>query len=126
MINKVILLGRLGQNIQCRPANGTVVGNVALATTTRGGKEKKTEWHDLVFWGKAAETMQTYTKKGDTLYVEGEIKYKEFEKDGIKRTRTEIWVKDFNFLSQSPRGKKEETSGDYRPSHKDDSPLWGD
>lgn len=111
MINKVTLIGNLGQDVKLITfEGGNMIGTTSLATSrswkdkTTGEKKEKTEWHKLVFRGKGAEIVEKYTGKGSKLYVEGEIQYREYEKDGEKKYITEISVNDFKFLSQ-----KEET-----------------
>lgn len=112
MINKVTLIGNLGQDVKLITfEGGNMIGTTSLATTkswkdkTTGDKKEKTEWHKLVFRNKAAEVVEKYTEKGSKLYVEGEIQYREYEKEGVKKYITEISVNDFKFLS-----RKEETS----------------
>ena len=114
MINKVTLIGNLCQDVKLITfAGGNLIGTTSLATSrswkdkTTGEKKEKTEWHKLVFRGKGAEIVEKYTGKGSKLYVEGEIQYREYEKDGEKKYITEISVNDFKFLSQ-----KDETSTD--------------
>ncbi|MGZ7033042.1 MAG: single-stranded DNA-binding protein, partial [Thermoanaerobaculia bacterium] len=92
MINKVILVGRLGKDPEIRSTpSGTSVARFSLATdekfTDRNGeKQERTEWHNIVAWGKLAEICGQYLKKGKLVYVEGRIQSREYEgRDGIKR-----------------------------------------
>lgn len=94
MINKVTLLGHVGQAPEIRETSGNKVANFTLATTEKytkdGVKVENTEWHNIVIWGRMAETVASYVRKGSKLYLEGRIKTESYEKDGIKRYTTKI------------------------------------
>lgn len=116
MTNKVILIGNLGSDLEMVYFdNGGIIGKASLATTKKwkskqtGETQSKTNWHNLVFNGKAAETVNQYAGKGSKLYVEGEIDYRSYEKDGNKFWVTEIRVFGFEFLDT----KKETTPLDH-------------
>ncbi len=96
-VNKVILVGRLGQNPEVRVApSGTAVANFTLATNDvrrdrEGNKQETTDWHRIVAFGKTAEFIQQYINKGDMVYVEGKLQTRNWEdKDGVKRYITEV------------------------------------
>lgn len=97
-VNKVILVGRLGRDPEIRyTSGGQAVANFTLATdesykSRSGERQKRTEWHRIVLWGKLAEIAQQYLKKGMQIYVEGRIQTRQWEdkRDGQKRTTTEI------------------------------------
>ena len=79
-VNKVFLLGRLGQDMELRSTpNGDAVGNVSMATSetwkdkNTGDRKEKTEWHRLVIWGRRAEGLEKYLLKGTQIYVEGRL-----------------------------------------------------
>ena len=98
-INKVILVGNVGGDPECRyTPNGNAVTNITLATTDSwkdkqtGQQQDRTEWHRVVFFGKIAEIAGEYLKKGSQCYVEGRLATREWEKDGIKRYTTEVVV----------------------------------
>ncbi len=106
-LNKVMLIGRLGQDPELKytPAGAAVV-NVSIATDTSwkdqdGNSQDKTEWHRLVFWRKQAEILSQYAKKGDRIYVEGKLMTRSWDdKDsGQKRYITEIQVANMQFLT---------------------------
>ena len=106
MVNKVILIGNLGQDIKLINFDGgNCIGTTSLATTRSwkdkqtNEKKEKTEWHKLVFRNKAAEVAEKYVGKGSKMYIEGELQYREYEKDGEKKYITEISVYEFKFLS---------------------------
>ncbi|CAA0233083.1 single-stranded DNA-binding protein [Tenacibaculum maritimum] len=105
-VNKVILIGHLGDEVKMRYfEGGNAVGRFSLATnesyTNRQTGEKviSTEWHNLVVRNKLAEICEKYLTKGDKVYCEGRIKTRQWEQDGIKRYLTEIHVVDMSFLS---------------------------
>ena len=104
-VNKVILVGRLGRDPEIRyTAGGQAVANFSIATDESykdrtGERQKRTEWHRIVVWGKQAEVVQKYLKKGNEAYFEGRLQTREWQdKEGQKRTTTEIVVTDFRFL----------------------------
>jgi single-strand DNA-binding protein len=115
LINKVILVGRLGSDPELRETNnGTPVANFNLATdetyTSNGEKQKKTEWHKLVLWDKLASIAEQYLHKGDLVYVEGKIQSRQYEdkRDGAKHTVTEIVVFTLKML-QTQRSDQQES-----------------
>lgn len=96
-VNKVILVGRLGRDPETRyTSSGQAVCNFTLATDESfkdrsGERQKRTEWHRIVLWGKLAEIAQQYLKKGTMVYLEGRIQSRQWDdRDGNKRTTTEI------------------------------------
>jgi len=96
-VNKVILVGRLGRDPEVRyTSGGQAVCNFTLATDESykdraGERQKRTEWHRIVLWGKLAEIAQQYVKKGMLIYVEGRIQTRQWDdRSGQKRTTTEI------------------------------------
>jgi single-strand DNA-binding protein len=96
-VNRVILIGNLGKDPEIRSLEGGVkVANFSLATTEtfkgkNGEKVDQTEWHNIVLWRGLAEVAESFLKKGNTIYVEGKIKTRDWtDKDGNKRYTTEI------------------------------------
>ncbi|MCF7800698.1 MAG: single-stranded DNA-binding protein [Candidatus Marinimicrobia bacterium] len=96
-VNKVILVGRLGQDPEVRYApSGTAVANFTMATNEvrrdrDGNNQESTDWHKIVAFGKTAEFLEQYIKKGDMIYVEGKLQTRSWEdKDGVKRYVTEV------------------------------------
>lgn len=104
MINKVILLGRLGKDpVIRRLENGRVVANITLATndyyTKDGQRMESTEWHNLEMWDKQAETAEKYMKKGNLLYVEGKIRTDKYvDAEGQERQTRKIRVNNFQMM----------------------------
>lgn len=111
-VNKVILIDHIGKDPEARHLDsGVTVANFSLATNESytdksGNKQTLTEWHNVVIWGKLAEVMEKYGKKGQMLYVEGSLKTESYDKDGEKRYITKIKCDNFRFL-----GSKSEGSG---------------
>lgn len=101
-INKIILLGNAGQDAEVSySTTGTAYCRFSLATSESykdgsGEWQNKTLWHNCVLFGKVAESIGKLIKKGTKLYLEGKIKYDEYEKDGVKRYSTSIVCSDFN------------------------------
>lgn len=98
-INKVILVGNLGNDPEIRyMPNGGAVANITVATSeswtdkNTGEKKEVTEWHRVVLFGKVAEIAGEYLKKGSQVYIEGQLKTRKWEKDGVERYTTEIVV----------------------------------
>src|SRR5579863_3601674 len=111
-VNKVILVGRLGRDPETRytPA-GQGVCNFSLATDEtykdrNGERQKRTEWHRIVLWGKLAEIAQQYLKKGHLVYIEGRLQTREWEdkRDGQKRSTTEIVGNEMRMLTSRAEG----------------------
>jgi len=109
-VNKVILVGNVGKDPEVRYLDKNVaVANFTLATTERGytmqnGTQvpERTEWHNIVAWRASAEYAEKYIRKGAQLYIEGKIQTRSWEKDGIKRYTTEIYVESFQLLGKKP------------------------
>ena len=103
--NRVQLIGNLGADTETKiTANGKKLVKMSLATKDvyrdqQGEKQTDTQWHNLVAFGKNAETLSTYGKKGNQLAVSGKLTHRSYEDDkGNKRTYTEIVVQEFVFL----------------------------
>lgn len=104
-MNKVMLIGRVGEEPKVTALQNGNVANFSFATSdsyidAQGNKQEKTEWHRLTAWGKTAEIVQKYVHRGDCLYVEGKIQYREYEKNGEKRYATDIVIHELNMLSE--------------------------
>jgi len=117
-VNKVILVGRLGRDPETRyTGGGQAVANFSVATDEtykdrNGEKQKRTEWHKIVAWGQKAEFAQKYLKKGNLIYIEGSLRSSEWQdKEGQKRTKTEIIASDFRFIGGKAEGAAAGASG---------------
>lgn len=102
MINKALLVGNLGADPETRYTNeGKPVTQFKVATSEKYKGEEKTEWHNVVCFGKTAEFVGQYLKKGNKVFVEGKIQTDKFEKDGQTKYFTKIIG--FNVQNLSPR-----------------------
>jgi len=117
MVNKAILIGRLGKDPEVRyTPDGTMVTNFNLATDEQwkdknGEKVQKTEWHRIVTFGKLAEICGNYLVKGKLIFVEGRIQTRSWEdKDGIKRFTTEIIASNMQMLDSKAQSKAGDSS----------------
>src|SRR5260370_31392620 len=110
-VNKLMLVGRLGRDPETRyTGGGQAVANFSMDTDEtykdkNGESQKRTEWHKIVVWSKLAEIAQQYLKKGSLLYLEGRIQTREWQdKEGQKRTTTEIVATNFRMLGGRAEG----------------------
>lgn len=110
-VNKVLLIGNLGKDPEVRfTPSGRAVAKFSLATTDswtdqESGKQERTEWHNVVVWGKQAESCGQYLSKGRQVYIEGSIRSRSYDdKDGNKRYITEIVAQRVQFLGGSGGG----------------------
>lgn len=108
-VNKVILVGNIGQDPEVRyMPNGNAVASLSLATSetwkdkNTGQEQSKTEWHRIVFFNRLAEVVGEYVKKGAKLYVEGSLRTRSWEQDGITRYATEIVASEMQMLGSNP------------------------
>lgn len=107
-VNKVILIGNVGQDPEIRYIETRPVASFTLATTERAYTNaagvqipERTEWHRIVMWDRAAETAEKYIRKGAKLYIEGRLRTRVWEdRNTIKRSVTEIYVDNFDILSR--------------------------
>ncbi|HEY9048298.1 MAG TPA: single-stranded DNA-binding protein [Ohtaekwangia sp.] len=116
-VNKVILVGRLGKDPEVRNLdNGAVVANFSIATSesykdrTTGEKKEVTEWHNIVLWRGLAEIAQKYLRKGDMVFIEGKLRTRSWEKDGVTRYTTEIVGDNMTMLTPKTGGGGNEYS----------------
>jgi len=107
-LNKVMLIGRLGKDPEVRyTQSGKAVCNFSVATSERwkdsaGVKQEKTEWHNVVAWGKIVDVIQQYVKKGQEIYIEGKLQTTTWdEKDGNKRYKTEVVMDTMSFIGNN-------------------------
>jgi single-strand DNA-binding protein len=110
-VNKVILIGNLGQDPELRyTGNGTAVCNMRLATNesykdSNGELVEKTEWHSIVAWARLAEICGEYLKKGSQVYFEGSLQTRQWEdRDGVTRYTTEVKAREMMMLDSKGSG----------------------
>lgn len=110
-VNRVILIGNLGRDPDVRymPSGGAVT-NVALATSESwkdkqsGEQQERTEWHRVVFFNRLAEVAGEYLKKGSKVYIEGSLRTRKWDKNGVDMFTTEIVVSDMQMLDSRGGG----------------------
>lgn len=114
--NKVTLIGRTGKEVETITfENNQLKASVSLATkenytNAKGEKVEETQWHSLIAFGKVAEILSKYVKKGQEIAIEGKLTYRSYDdKDGVKRYVTEIRIDELLLLGAKPA---EETSGE--------------
>ena len=114
-INKVILIGNLGRDPEIRYLpSGDPIANITIATTSKykgkdGNMVEETEWHRVTFFGKLAEIVGQYLKKGSSVYVEGRLKTRKYnDKDGIEKYSTDIVANEMQMLGGRPSGDSQQ------------------
>ena len=119
MINKVVLVGRLGGDPEIAyTASGTTTARFSLATSEAwrdketGQKTEKVEWHKIVAFGGLAEVCEKYIEKGMLIYVEGKLQTRSWEKDGVTRYTTEIIARQIKMLGGGGERQNEEKRAD--------------
>jgi single-strand DNA-binding protein len=139
-INKVIIIGRLGNDPEVRyTPSGAAVARFSVATSEEwkdknsGEKKERTEWHRVTAWGKLGEICGEYLSKGRQVYVEGRLQTSSYDdKDGVKRYSTEIVASDVQFLGSRESGggrpgggapPRESGGGQGPPPADDDIPF---
>jgi len=126
-VNKAILIGHLGRDPEVRYSpSGAAVANVSIATTEQwrdknsGEQQEKTEWHRIVFFGRLAEIVGEYLKKGSQVYVEGRLQTRKWQdKEGNDRYTTEIVANDMQMLGG--RGGGQGSGGGYSEDYNQDA-----
>jgi len=113
-INRVTILGNLGNDPEIRTTNtGSTIATLSIATSESykdksGNWQETTEWHRIKLWDRLAERASQYLRKGSKVYIEGKLKYGSYEKDGITRYTTDIIG-----LSLIMLDKREQSGGDF-------------
>lgn len=114
MVNKVILVGNVGLDPEVRTLEtGVKVARVRLATTERifnrqtNETTEHTEWHTITLWRGLAEVVDKYVRKGSQLYIEGSLRTREWERDGVKHYATEIVADEMKLLGRRPEGAQQ-------------------
>jgi len=123
-INKVTIMGSVGQDPEYKALNNGGVVNVSVATTEKwidknsGNEQSKTEWHRCTAYGKLAEIIRDYVRKGSKVYLEGKLQTRSWEQDGIKRYATEIIVSEIQLLDSKPQDSAPAQSREPAKQHK--------
>lgn len=133
MLNKVILIGRLGRDPEVRyMPNGEAVCNFSVATSeswkdSNGQKQERSEWHNVTMYRKLAEIAGEYLKKGSQVYLEGKIKSRKYtDKNGVERTAYEIIANEMKMLggnAQTPAQNPQPAQAQAQDDISDDVPF---
>lgn len=127
-VNKVILIGNCGQDPEVRQIpNGGAVTNVSVATSETwrdkqsGEQRERTEWHRVVFFNRLAEIVGEYVRKGSKIYIEGQLRTRKWQKDGVDMYTTEIVASEMQMLDskggqQSGGSSSDNYGGGYQNS----------
>ena len=119
-LNSVTLIGRLGQDPVIRyTGTGTAVCSFNLATSRWNGKENITDWHRVVIWGKSGETAQEHLKSGRKVLVQGEMRTKMWEADGVRRYTTEVHAISWQFMDAPNNGKNQQQPKEESPTQEE-------
>lgn len=128
-VNKVMILGRLGQEPELKyTPSGAAVCNFSVATTESwadksGQKQEKTEWHRIVVWGKLGELCNQYLSKGRQAFIEGSLQTRSWDaKDGTKRYTTEINARNVQFIG----GASTDKGSDFKSNDMNQEQPGGD
>ncbi len=131
-VNKVILIGNLGNDPETKyTQGGMAVCSISLATTSvrkdkDGNNQERTEWHRVKFFGKVAEIAAEYLRKGGQCYIEGSIRYDKYTgKDGVERYSTDIIADHLQLLGGKAGGERAERGGFAAPAARGGSPDMG-
>jgi len=124
-VNKVILIGNLGADPEVRyMTNGDAWATVSIATSetwkdkNTGQPQERTEWHRVVFYRRLAEIVGEYLKKGSKVYVEGSLRTRQYEKEGVKHYATDIIADQMQMLDRVGESSAGPRPGGYAPSSK--------
>jgi single-strand DNA-binding protein len=133
-VNKVILVGNLGKDPEVRTLeSGAKVASFSLATSETyknksGEKVEHTEWHNIVMWRGLADIVEKYVKKGDMIYVEGRLRTRSYEQEGVKKFFTEIQGDNMTMMGggrkdNAPSESKVSEPEPAQPTPEDDLPF---
>jgi single-strand DNA-binding protein len=123
-VQKIIAIGNCGRDPESMVSpNGTVIAEVSIAVSEKwkkdGQSQERTEWLNLVFFGKLAEIVQQYVTKGSKIYIEGKLRTSSWEKDGQKHYRTDIVCDSMQMLDSrngGPAAAQSQPTGRPQPS----------
>ena len=122
-LNKVQIIGNLGRDPEIRyMPSGDAIANIAVATSYKskdrntGEAKETTEWHRITFFGRMAELVGEYLKKGSSVYVEGRLQTRKYQKDGVDHYATDIVAENMQFLSPRPDSGQGHQAPAQRPA----------
>jgi single-strand DNA-binding protein len=122
-VNRVILVGNLGKDPEVRHLDGgSTIAKFPLATSesykdrTTGERVKQTEWHNIVLWRGLAEVAEKYLKKGNQVYIEGKLKTRSWDSDGVKKYITEVVADNMVMMSSKSSNDNNDSGNSYESS----------
>lgn len=122
-VNRVILVGNLGKDPEVRHLDGgSTIAKFPLATSesykdrNTGERIKQTEWHNIVLWRGLAEVAEKYLKKGNQVYIEGKLKTRSWDSDGVKKYITEVVADNMVMMSSKSSNDNGDSGGSYENS----------
>lgn len=132
-VNKVILVGNLGQDPEIRyMQSGKAVANLSMATSEtwkdqQGQQQEKTEWHRVIAFDKLAEIIGEYVKKGSKIYCEGKLQTRKWtDQQGVERYSTEVVISEMQMLDSKPQGQQQAQQGGWgqqAPQRQQQAPI---
>ena len=128
-VNKIFLLGNVGQEPQVKVFdNGDQITNFSLATSDQwtdkqGEKRDSTEWHSCVAYRQLAKIAADFIRKGSNVFVEGRIKTRSWEKDGIKHFKTEVEASKVEFIGKKEQGEPLRADKSYHSDRVEKDPF---
>lgn len=130
-VNKVILVGNLGADPEIRTTqSGAIVANLSIATNEAwtdkqtGSKQERTEWHRVVFFGRTAEVIQQYLRKGSQVYIEGSIRTNKWQdQNGVDRYMTEIFGREMKMLGSRNDHSQANYGAPANPAYNNAPPM---
>ncbi|MDX2438527.1 MAG: single-stranded DNA-binding protein [Acidobacteriota bacterium] len=134
-VNKAILLGNVGRDPEIKSLpSGMRLATFSLATTDRRSKDEngnpRTEWHNIVAWDRMVDVVENYVTKGKQLYIEGQIRTRKYEVEGVTKYRSEVHIREMELLGgrSSSGGTSQGTQdhgavGQNFPDDADDVPF---
>ena len=128
-VNKAIIIGSVGKDPEVRAtASGDCIVNLSVATSEswkdkQGNKQESTEWHRVSAFGKLAEIIRDYVVKGSKVYIEGKIKTRSYDKDGVKVYVTEIVANELQMLDSRGQAPQQAAPQPQQPQFDDSDDL---
>jgi len=130
-LNKVMLIGHVGADPEVRNLEGgVIIATIRLATNEtytnkNGEKVEKTEWHRINFWRGLAQVVEKYVKKGDQLYVEGRLRTRSYEQDGVTKYATDIEADNMVMLGAKGGGNNTNLSQNTNQNYQNNQKVAG-
>ena len=130
-VNKVIILGRVGKDVEVKEVGGVKCAAFTIATSERfkdknGEVKENTDWHSIVAWRATADICERFVRKGEQVYIEGKIKYRSWENNGEKRYATDIVADKVELLGKREQGGEYQSTPAPAPAPRVSVPIMDD